>query len=264
MNAALIPARGLEIYALRSTFHLALAIPETLNNPFYIGAYRRAASRGDYIILDNGAAEGQIAPDKVLLDAARLLRANEIVAPDMIKDGPATIVRTKSFCYQYAEDLAGFKLMAVAQGNSLAGFRTCIDNLARISKVKVIGLPRHAIDTLESKAARIDLANWIREAYPLRFGIHLLGTNPKWLHEIKSAATYAPHIRSVDSALAFNYTISHTKLATTNKALTRHPRFFTYDWSRDVPANLLRDNIQTFMEWAGAKVGTKAASSSGV
>lgn len=259
MEAALIPARGLEIYALRSTFHLALAIPDALNNPYYVGAYRRAANRGDYIILDNGAAESQMAPDKQLIEASRLLRANEIVAPDVIKDGSATVLRTKGFCNQFAQDLTGLKVMAVAQGSKLAGFRTCVDNFARVSKIKVVGIPRHAIDTLNSKAARIDLANWINEAYPLRFDIHFLGTNPKWLHEIKAAATYAPHVRSVDSALPFNYTIAHTKLATTNKSLTRHPRFFTYDWSRDVPANLLRDNIKTFMEWAGAKVGTPAS-----
>lgn len=261
MEAALIPARGLEIYALRSTFHLTLAIPDALHNPYYVGAYRRAASRGDYIILDNGAAENQMAPDKKIIEAARILRAQEIVAPDVIKDSTATVARTTAFCSKFAEDLIGLKVMAVAQGNKLAGFRTCVDNLARISRVKVIGIPRHVMETLDSKAARIDLANWIREAYPLRFDIHLLGTNPKWLHEVKAAATYAPHIRSVDSALAFNYTIHHTKLATTNKAFTRHPRFFTADWSRDVPANLLRDNIHTFMEWAGAKVGATASTS---
>jgi len=258
MEAALIPAKGLEIYALRSTFHLALAIPTALKNPLYVGAYRRAASRGDYIVLDNGAAEGQTAPDKQLLEAARMLRAQEIVAPDVIKDSFATIARTKTFCSKFGEDLVGLKVMAVAQGNKLANFRTCIDNLARLSKVGVIGIPRHIIDTLDSKAARIDLANWIQEAYPLRFGIHLLGTNPRWLHEIKSAATYAPHIRSVDSSLPFTYTIQNTRLSTTTKTFTRHPRFFTMDWSRDVPANLLRDNIQTFMEWAGAKIGTTA------
>lgn len=258
MEAALIPAKGLEIYALRSTFHLALATPETLNNPFYVGAYRRAASRGDYIILDNGAAEGQAAPDKQIIDAAKVLRAQEVVAPDVIRDSQATVSRTKTFCSKFESDLVGTKVMAVVQGNKLASFRTCVDNLARISKVKIIGIPRHAIDTLDSKAARIDLANWIMEAYPLRFGIHLLGTNPKWLHEIKAAVNYSPHVRSVDSSLPFNYTIQHTRLSSTTKTFSRHPRFFTMDWSRDVPANLLRDNIQTFMEWAGAKVGTTA------
>lgn len=257
MEAALIPARGLEIYALRSTFHLALAVPDALKNPFYVGAYRRAATRGDYIVLDNGAAEGQSAPDKMLVETAKLLRANELVAPDVIKDGTSTVARTKNFCSQFAEDIIGLRVMAVAQGNKLATFRTCIDNLARLSRVRVIGIPRDAIDTLGSKAARIDLANWINEAYPLRFDIHLLGTHSAWLGEIKAATTYAPHIRSVDSSVAFNYAIFNTRLSNTNKTYTRHPRFLTTDWSRDVSANLLRDNIQTFMEWAGAKVATK-------
>jgi len=252
VQAALIPPRGLENYILHSTFHLALAIPQCMSNYDYTNAYSDAATRGDYIVVDNGAADGGLVSNEELLDAAFMLAAKEIVAPDVFYDKAATIVKVKEFLRKFQLPLVPYKIMAVAQGTSPASIRRCIDVYATLPEIDVVGLPKHMLTTLNVKAARLDMAKWIDECFPGRFQIHMLGTNPVWLKEIVSVAKYAPFVRSVDSALPFNYALASQDLAMTKLELTRNPEYFDLDWSETASTRHVNNNIKTFMGWANA------------
>jgi hypothetical protein len=249
MKVAFIPPRGLESYALHSRFHLALALPELLQRAAYTDVYQRAANGGDFIIVDNGEAEGNRCSPQQLLDAARVLRASEIVLPDVIGDGPDTYKRAKKFVDKYGEEVQGYSLMAVAQGDNISKFMACIDLLATIPGVTTIGLPRHSLSRCRSTAARIDLANWIRETYRKKFAIHFLGVAPTYLPEIKWAAKYAAHVRSIDSSAPFNYAMNK-ELLTSMKTVVRPERYFEKNWSMAVPRDLVLENIRIMKEWA--------------
>lgn len=259
MQAALIPPRGLETYVLQSSFHLALAIPDTVSNSRYTSTYRRAAARDDHIIVDNGAADGGLVDNRELLLAAAVLGANEIVAPDVLFDKAQTVVKVADFLSWYkTEQEQHYNVMAVAQGVNKLELQKCIDRYSTYSTITAVGLPRHLLTTLKLASARIDLANWVEEMFPGRFKIHLLGTNTSWIREVEFANKYAPHIRSVDSALPFNYALSDIDLKSTKAAITRHKDYFKVDWLGRAKLDLVQQNINTFLRWSGATIAEEA------
>ena len=262
MHVALIPPRGLENYALRSNFHLTLAIPGLQSRKTYGGMYQRAVRLGDYVVLDNGAAEGQPATDEALFNMGKALQCNEVVLPDSMYESKQTVEAVARFLSNpnFVWDVVP-KMMAVPQGTALRSFRYCINAFAEMPDIKVIGIPRHIIPTLDMKSARVDLANWIAENHPNRFEIHFLGMHPMWLGEIPATVKYAPHVRSVDSSLPFNYAIARKRLVGAKDIVMRPDFYFEEDWSRRISTKLVRDNIKTLMEWANAEYREEAPSS---
>lgn len=258
MRTGLIPPRGLENFALRSKFHLALAIPELMDRRVYGGMYTRAVTLGDFVVLDNGLAEGRPASSEALLTYAKRIRAQEVVLPDALRNTEKTLELVTTFFKNYAP--LDHNYMAVVQGKNIMELRYSIDQYCRMPYVHTLGIPRHLLETIETKSCRIDLATWIYDTYPNRFDIHFLGTNPVWLSEIRFASKYTPFVRSVDSSMPFSYTLAGEELATTTKQITRPPKYFDIDWSRRVQGELLRKNIETFMEWADAS-GTRSEES---
>lgn len=250
MKVALIPARGLENYALLSRFHLALAIPELMARRPYSGMYKRAIRLGDYVVLDNGAAEDRTADEFTLCQAAEDLACQELVLPDVMCRMQQTINAVTRFLTSHPN---GMLKMAVVQGTLMNDLRSCISRYTEMPGIDVVGLPRHLVTTTERASTRIDLANWIEKTYPGRFQIHLLGTNPAWLKEVAAAAKYAAHIRSVDTSLPFNYALAGKTLRDTDVQITRPEGYFNQDWSGRIDARILRDNIQFLMESANAK-----------
>lgn len=266
MYVGLIPPRGLENFALSSKFHLSLALPQLLGRRAYGGMYKRVIGMGDYVVLDNGACEGQLAANYLLWEMVEQFRPSELVVPDDMRGTDDTLLAVRQFFagdYSYkSKQHPDMKYMAVVQGRTKADLHRCIEEYIPMP-VNVIGIPRHLLSsavtrTTESKTSvRIDLANWIEERFPGRFQIHFLGTNPVWIGEVRAAAKYASHVRSVDTSLPFNYALEGVALEVNNvmtrERINRPKLYFDSDWSRNVQVELLRRNIRSFMSWAGAK-----------
>lgn len=250
MRIALIPPRGMENYALWSNFHLALALPELMKRRTYADMYKRAVSLNDYVVLDNGAAEGRSARPEDLIRYANNMNAHEIVLPDVMFESRYTILAVRAFLENHK--IAGPK-MAVVQGKEWGEVRSCVKAFDSIKDITAIGIPRHLIGTLRQKAARIDLANWVWSNFGERFEIHFLGTDPSWLGEVRKAQVYAPFVRSLDSSLPFNYAIANKYLQTTNEVIRRPDGYFDLNWRPRVNTNLIRSNIKIFMEWANVE-----------
>lgn len=256
MKVALIPPAGLENYALRSKFHLALAIPLLMKRRAYAGMYKRVGNLSDYVILDNGANEGQPADVDMIKSYAAMIGCNELVLPDVMYSAADTLKAVK----QGLPLLAGCapSRMAVIQGETIGELRTCVEAFSSMQDIDVVGIPRHTIATTSRSAVRIELANWIEQQYPGRFQIHLLGTHPAYLKEVQAANKYAGHIRSVDSSLPFNYALAGKSLLDTKERIMRPDRYFEEDWSRRANVDLIRDNIDTFMRWAGDEEASRS------
>lgn len=250
MKLALIPPRGWESWALRSNFHLALA---QVSNPYYSRAYEDASKRADYIIVDNGAAEGTPVGDFKLYYQADRWGANEVVLPDVMYDGEATVARMKRYKVNLRDSaylFEKFRYMGVAQGRSLDEVKCCIDAFAEMRYVQTVGIPRHLITTLKSRFIRLALAEWIKRVHPNRFEIHFLGTNPSVPSEIYRAAIETPWVRSVDTSMPFNYAIAGVALSMTAPAIGR-PQNYLIEMQNMAPG-LLRQNIITMQRWASA------------
>jgi len=255
MKVGLIPPRGLENLVLRSKFHLALAIDELMGRRMYAGMYKRAAELGDYVVLDNGLAEGMPCTPSLLYSHAKKLEVSEVVVPDVMKDAEGTITQVKLFFNEDRKPLP-IKHMAVAQGKTLPEFRRCVEEFAKVEHVTVVGVPRHMLGTLGTQACRIEFSNWIENQYPGRFEQHFLGTNPIWIGEVKAASKYTV-ARSVDTSMPFSYAIAGEDLAETTAEIIRPRAYFETDWTFRVDINLVRRNIATLLGWAGA-TGTRS------
>ena len=98
-----------------------------------------------YKILDNSLIElgGALSMDR-LVAAAEMVHANEIILPDVFKDGDATIKSTlDSINWLKEHNLLGkYKIMVVCHGTTREEFKKCFDILNSIPEVDVIGIPK--------------------------------------------------------------------------------------------------------------------------
>ena len=112
--------------------------------PAYTEAARNAPG---YKILDNSLIElgGAVDLERVL-NAAKVINADEIILPDVFQDGPATVKAVRE-SLQYLTDKWTnrdwpFKLMAVAQGKDEKEWYECYQELLNMPDVDVIGVPK--------------------------------------------------------------------------------------------------------------------------
>ena len=69
-----------------------VAAQRVLTDPAYRSFFRHEAQRGAEIVVDNGVFDlGHALPAPDLIAAARAVDAREIILPDVMRDGPATM-----------------------------------------------------------------------------------------------------------------------------------------------------------------------------
>jgi hypothetical protein len=249
MRAALIPPKGYFDTALLSDYHLILA---QIKDPLYIATYVNDGTDDDFLILDNGAAEGGSVSDEELLRVAALYGVDEVVVPDVIGDFRETIERCKGFMSTYGVhvetgDSIGF--MGVLQSNGAKGdWLACIDEYSKHASIKTLGIPRHFVD--KDPYMRLMVCEYIKQNdLGERFEVHLLGTNAKFPAEIKMLAKEHDWIRGVDSSMPYNYTMDGKQLKHMRPGVTRPENYFEH-YHVPMQQNLLTKNINTYLRWA--------------
>jgi hypothetical protein len=227
-----------------------LVLPEHLANSAYQEAYMEARRRGDYLILDNGAAEGELLSHGQLRSMALGLMVNEIVVPDSLGYMDDTLQLAKDF-FRFGTD-ARFNYMGVIQGTTYAECCACVEAYSdQFSQISVLGIPRHLITTCEKDSIRADLAVFIRRRFGYgRFNVHLLGTSPHHIRELREYQSQfaVAGVRGVDTSAPFNYAY-HAKSIIEGDASSRPDNYF------DVRVNqsqALQYNIQLLKTWADA------------
>lgn len=100
-----------------------------------------------YKILDNSLIElGGAVDMERLLYAAKIINADEIILPDVFRDGQATVKAVKeSLQYLYSQwpnRNWPFKLMAVAQGRDELDWYECYQQFLDMPDIDVIGIPK--------------------------------------------------------------------------------------------------------------------------
>lgn len=257
MKVCLIPPRGLEHLALEGNMQMALAIADYMTNPKLMRTLSTARDRGDHIILDNGAAElNTAAPSPHMMICGKAVNAHEIVLPDVLGDQAMTMKAVDRFLEEIPQVETYHDLMAVTQGVNMREIKQLVGCFASMPQIKVLGIPRLLMGILGT-AARIDIANMIEHAHPGRFQIHLLGANPLWPVEIRHAAKYASHIRSVDTSLPFNYALAGVSLrGNAPQIVYRTPDYFTS--AKKPQEGLVLDNIKVIMEWARGETASRS------
>lgn len=252
MKLALIPPISLLEYTDET--HTQLMLPQLIYSDAYTYVYNKHCEDPDqYVILDNGANEGEDIDPFKLLEIAYDFGVDEIIVPDVIGSHLETVRKLESFITLIMDNKIplSMKLMFVAQGQTLVEAKASIERAMQFAHVRTIALPRHLATTTKVVNARHLLAAWFANKYEGQgASLHLLGGDPGYPTEIADFKHVWPAIvRSHDTSAPFNFAHANKVLARGNKV--KRPRNYF-----DLPAmafeeNILRKNIDLLKEWTG-------------
>lgn len=249
-------------------FHLLLN--HLLSNREYKDHYRAQSRSGAYLVLDNSAHEFQAGTDVLqLLTNAREIGAHEVVIPDVLFDGRATLDRSGKALDSIVEDSeirslfeeVQPRVMLVPQGKNIEDWITCLSGLY----LKFSSLSQKHKDLFQKRPViglSKDYEMWdggllklIEDHLYIYRGrecdIHLLGWG-RQLWKLPEIARFYPWIRSTDSAKPLVYA-RHDIRISAEEAVPEYPTrpkdFFTTSFS-DSQRDLGHFNINTFREAA--------------
>lgn len=239
-HALILPVHLLDEFGLAAPresglppIHLTLS--HLTRDPFplqreYITYFQNRRDQGDYIIMDNGADESKQGRGDSMyntLEAARKVRAQEVVLPDVQMDAAATRYAS-SLALQWLTSYEGKTLyresgrprvMIVPQGKSLLEWVECAKVLlssARETMHKiegpslVVGVAKqyHDMFKTHTEGGRQRLVQWLYAQLGEHEEVHLLGY-PRGAHDAPELSQKWPgFIRSVDSAKPVVYAMN--------------------------------------------------------
>lgn len=248
MNVALIcPPALLKKYGTKTRYHLAL--PDLCHQARYRDFYLDRARAGDWIILDNGAAEDVAFGPKHLLTIADMIQANEVVVPDTLFEAEETIAQAMAFSRfarpEHESTGKEIRYVGVLQGRDLQDFMKCLLaylELPALSYISTIALPR--LMNHENRYARIAMVEYIRDQkIHLSKDIHCLGSTPNFLDEVKQLTMYP--VRGIDTSIPISLGLQGKDIRKVKHAV-RLVDFF--EVSRTNP--MVDKNIDTYLRWA--------------
>lgn len=192
MKLAIIPPiKYLEDFS--TNYHLVLAHLYAKDD-VYRAFYKSRKSVGDFIILDNGAAElGTSITHDTLFYLAADLKPNVLVCPDTLRDADATIRTTDVFMGHFGDDLddLGIRLMGVPQGEDYTAWYRVYDYFNRHPHIAWLGISKYA------PLKRLDLLSYISDS--VNKSVHLLGMADD-VYAIEREKAF-PFVHSTDTAV---------------------------------------------------------------
>lgn len=257
MKLALIPPSCLLGDTNKTGMQMMLPGPVLERDSDYVHCYRKHARDPEqYLILDNGAAERRQISHDMLFDMAVAWQPQELVLPDIMADGPATLKASETFMqHQAAESLRarGTKLAFVVQGSDEDAAYETLQVFAEswwAQFVDVIHLPRLLVTT-GAPDSRIRLAVRAQALLGDKYECHFLGANTIWPQEIKFAARY-DYIRSMDTSTP--YYMAHWQRPLDGRiwdgALERPTNYFSRHRSSFQGSDYY---VNTFLAWANGR-----------
>lgn len=255
MKLALIPPFS-GLHYITKAFNYHLMLPQLTDNKAYADKYHELC-KTDFVMMDNGAAEGNLMTDQQLVLMARKFKPSELILPDIMKDALGTIAKIEEFlkpCHGPGSSWTSHTtFMIVAQGRSFIEVTRMIEAAAIDPRITTIGLPRHLLETLGQNDARIRIAKWINKHYGKKFSIHFLGAAPSWPYELFYARELG-FVRGLDTSMPFNYALQgHMLVDEDRKHIKRTENYFeaTFDERQDL---LARRNVTIMHQWATGSV----------
>lgn len=223
-----------------------MVLPHLFRNKKYLSFYQTRSKAGDFIILDNGAAEGYVYGHKHLFTLAENVGATEIIIPDTLGDADETLAQAQYFARFARPD---YQYMFVLQGKTADEVMFCLralDNGNMFMYVTTIGIPRHLSSI--NKYFRQTLTDFmIKEHFNDKFEIHFLGAN-QWIAEVFTLSDMVKDLdgfRGIDTSLPIYLGLEGLDLDT--MYIERPTNFFTRS---DDNTKMIEANIETYLVWS--------------
>jgi hypothetical protein len=183
---------------LELSYHLVLA-QYVRNDPKYADYYKDRKSTGDFIMLDNGAAENVKLDLHELRTASEILNPDEIILPDVLFDSEATF--KASTHPDVTTSIPAVKRAVVPQGNTFDEWISCAKRLITAIEFRTLCIPKHT-ERFEGGRVRIlkEIESW---KWHEHYTVHLLGVWGSPIEEIRRNYEAAPWVRGIDTAAPF-------------------------------------------------------------
>jgi len=213
------------------SYHLVLA--QYVSTPGYIEFYETRRHTGDFIMVDNGAAEfGKPIGINDILSIAERVGADEIIVPDVLGDSEATIALAKETYWR----IPMMKRAVVPQGRDWASWFDCLVELVALGCQTICIAKRYE----RLLGGRVRALQILAENHMLlNHHIHLLGFDQDPIEEIRRALAFYPDIRGVDSAAPIAYAQKKIEISTGVHA--------SYEWNKFYPYELASSNVNTIL-----------------
>ena len=184
-------------------YHMCLTalIEQSLS---YANFYKQESLNGSFILLDNGAAEGEVANIGRVINAASIIYADEIVLPDCIYNKDKTLERSYKGLNIVKRRNLQLTTMGVPHGETFEEWCQCAEQLVDFG-VDSIGVSKFV--TPKYPGGRFSCVEYLYKILQVdvdMIDVHLLGCwgSPR---EIGMLVNEYPTIRGTDSAIAYVY-----------------------------------------------------------
>lgn len=206
--AHIVPVSGLHL--LDSKKYLMCLAQLVLDNKEYARYYaNRAKMSNTYVLMDNGAAEGDQLSMDDLIRACRIIEPDEIVLPDTLYDADDTLNKFNNSLSYFKTDMRlPYKIMAVPQGATFEDWKRCAEEMVKDIRVDTLGISKFIHIFSGNDNIRYDAAEYIEclmnkyKRYNLE--VHLLGCSEP-LCVVNKIFDRFNFVRGCDSALAYIY-----------------------------------------------------------
>lgn len=213
----------------KQSYHMALA-QEVLRDKIYRNWFFSRSLRGEFVMIDNGAAEGVAMTVSQILQAADHIGASEIALQDALRDKSETLKRT----YMMARLVAGKMSMVIPQGRNWEEWEDCLYHMEKYIDFQTIGVAKHLEKLPGGRTKALDIIEGL--GLDGAHDVHLLGCYKAPFDEALKIAKEFPWVRGLDTAAPFAY-------AQKGKSVTARTHY-AYEWD-EMPTNidLLNKNI---------------------
>lgn len=195
----------------KDKIHMCLANVARLSDE-YKEFYKRKAKEGCFVLMDNGAAEGDQPSNEEILSLAKEINPTELILTDTLYDSADTVRRSTEALNLYKEGGLTCGFMVVPQGKNLEDWEDCLRKLLALDGVTSVGVSKF-ISMWEEKGycevsgddARYKALEVIEKVVAETgkdVGVHLLGSHIG-VFEIKRVKDAFKRVRSSDSAFAY-------------------------------------------------------------
>lgn len=173
------------------------------------GDYYASAARkpGTYVLMDNGAAEGEQLSNEELLRCYARIHPNEIVLPDTLCDCDDTLRKMDEALELFVEsECLPYRIMAVPQGKTINEWRRCAIEMVKDRRINTIGVSKFLQMATGDTWARynaVEILKGLMGEYNRHdLEVHLLGCSEP-LHYVQTILDTFPFVRGCDSALGY-------------------------------------------------------------
>lgn len=213
-----------------------LMLPHLIENTAYSYQYEMlGADPNQFVILDNGVAEGEQIDWYDIQDIAASYNADEVVLPDVMGSMYGTQESVADALLTWRRP-KGVGLMYVLQGQTSAEIEISFRDACQYKSVTTIGIPRHLPTTFGIPDIRWRIVNWIMHTQLQRLQdrkIHFLGMNSAFPLEMEyygeRHSLQRRMIRGFDTSAPYNFAYFGKHMANGVDICSRPDGYFEKD-----------------------------------